>query len=160
MPFAQKETPEQLLDRLLDGEPLDEQITRREICTLLNIRMGRINDLVIYHKHLRFPDPVAGHRNKGLLYSKAAILAWAEQNPLDQIKWHHAERVETAPKVGLDSALAVGFMAGRYDAPERQIDNLQRRLAARGMTRRRQAIRVGDDDFSSHERGARKGRRS
>jgi hypothetical protein len=160
MPVAQKEAPEQLLDRLLDGEPLEQEVNRREICVLLDISMGRINDIVVYHPHLRFPEPVGGGGNQALRYSKAEILAWAENNPLDKIKWHHSDRGDKAPRTGLDPALAVGFLTGRYDPPERQTDNLLRRLNARAVIRRRQVIRIGDDDFSSHERGARKERRS
>lgn len=158
MQIAQRETPEQLLDRVLDlNEPLVETVTRREAAKLLGTSLQRIVDIIAHRPDLAFPEPL-GRQKNALRYSKPAIVAWGQKNPLKQIKWRQSERVEK-PASGLDAALVSAFVAGRYDPEERQLENLKLRIAARSSVRRRQVVRVGTDDFSSHERAARKGRR-
>jgi|GEM_PF-3009909 len=137
MQTAQRETPEQQLDRVLDlNPPLVEEVTRKDICAKLEISLGKIVDIVGNYPHLKFPTPIKRGHGGTLIYDWHAVQAWVALNPIDKILWTQSEKVEK-PIIGLDPLLAMAFITGRYDPEERQLDNMRRRIAARSVIRRR-----------------------
>ncbi|WP_031438206.1 hypothetical protein [Methylobacter tundripaludum] len=74
MQAAQRETPEQLLDRVLDlNPPLVEEVTRKDICARLEISLGKIVDIVGNYPHLKFPTPIKRGRGGTLIYDWHAV---------------------------------------------------------------------------------------